>query len=80
MDEELKKIMTNISSRAFNKRAKALKLLHKRMKKGCWFSRLILEYVLDHDPNFAIKNRTQLIFLRSKIDPRDGHWEKHIIW
>ena len=80
MDNDFKKIMAGISSKAFNKRIKALKLLHKKMNNGCWLSRLILEYVLEHDPNFAIKNRTQLIFERSKIDPRDGHWEKHLVW
>ena len=80
MDEEFKTIMGNISSRAFNKRAKALKLLHKRMRKGCWLSRLILEYVLEHDPNYAIKNRAQLIFERSNSIPREGHWEKHDVW
>jgi hypothetical protein len=79
MDEDdFRNIMRLLSSKAFNKRAIAVKKLHRLLLKGCWRSRLMLEYVLEHDPNSAIRNRVILVFQRSSIEPREGHWEKHI--
>jgi len=76
--DNFNEIMRLLSSRAFNKRAIAVKRLHRLLLGGCWRSRLMLEYLLEHDPNSAIRNRVLLVFQRNSIEPREGHWEKHI--
>jgi len=77
MDSDFQHIINMLSSKAFHKRVFAVKALHKRMTEGCWLSRLALEYVLDHDPNSAIRNRVFLVFKRSSLEPRNGLWEEH---
>jgi hypothetical protein len=78
IDDEFNCAIKQLSSKAFHNRVKAVKMMHARMLRGCWLSRLMLEYVLEHDPNSAIRNRVFLIFKRSSLAPRDGFWEKHI--
>jgi hypothetical protein len=78
INDEFRQILQQLTSKAFHKRALAVKELHKRMLGGCWLSRLMLEYMLEHDPNSAIRNRVLLIFKRSSFSPREGIWEKHL--
>jgi hypothetical protein len=77
-EQNFRNIMGLLSSKAFNKRVIAVKKLHRLLLKGCWQARLVLEYLLEHDPNSAIRNRVLLVFQRNSIEPREGHWEKHI--
>jgi len=77
MDSDFKQALHLASARAVLKRMAGVKMLHRRMSQGCWLSRLTLEYLLEHDPNSAIRNRVSLVFKRSSLAPRDNFWEKH---
>jgi hypothetical protein len=77
MDSDFKQALHLASEKAVLKRMDGVKALHRRMNQGCWLSRLALEYLLEHDPNSAIRNRCLLVFKRSSISPRENFWEKH---
>jgi hypothetical protein len=77
MDKDFIDTMHQLSEKAVLKRMSAIKLLKRRVESGCWLSRLALEYILEHDPNSAVRNRALLAFKRSSIEPRDNFWEKH---
>jgi hypothetical protein len=78
MESDFARAMHGISERAVLKRMRAVNALKDRLERGCWLSRLALEYVFEHDPNTAVKNRALLALKRSSLLPREGHWERHI--
>jgi hypothetical protein len=78
MDIEFRQAMHLLSVKAVLKRMEGLRMLHRRALGGDQLSILALEYVLEHDPNSAVKNRASLVLKRSSLTPREGHWERHV--
>ncbi len=78
MDIEFRQAMHLLSVKAVLKRMEGLRMLHRRAQAGDQLSILALEYVLEHDPNSAVKNRASLVLKRSALKPREGHWERHV--
>jgi len=77
MDNDFRQAMHLLSVKAVLKRMAGLRMLQQRVRQGDLLSVLTLEYVLEHDPNCAVKNRASLVLKRSELTPREGHWERH---
>jgi len=77
MDNDFIRAIQGLSARNVLKRMAGVRMLHRRAMSGCPLSRLALEYVFEHDPNSAVKNRVLLVMKRSSLEPRSGYWEKH---
>ena len=74
---EFVEMLHRLSAKSVVKRLVAVTAMRRRVENGCWISRLALEYILEHDPNSAVRNRASLVFKRSNTAPRDGVWENH---
>ncbi len=77
MHSDLRQAIKLVSEKAVLKRMAGVSMLHDRLRSGDQLSLLVLEYVIEHDNNSAVKNRATLVLKRSDIEPREGHWERH---
>lgn len=75
-----RKVLANIkrlSSRNSKQRLVAVRELISALSYNeNWFAFLVLDYLRNHDPNYAVKNRINE-FLAQKGYDAEGHWESH---